>query len=99
MFPLVKILKNKKMKNLFNKYYIAFFYLCSTFVVFAEPGDGNDTNDLENVDAVAAPINDYLWVLALAGLILIFLKLKAAQSKKNQFINLPVLENPKINQF
>jgi hypothetical protein len=68
-------------------------------VVFAEPGDGNDTNDLENIDAVAAPINDYLWVLALAGLILIFLKLKAAQSKKNQFIHLPVLENPKINQF
>jgi hypothetical protein len=86
------------MKNLFNKYYIAFFYLCSTFVVFAEPGDGNDTNDLENVDAVAAPINDYLWVLALAGLILIFLKLKAAQSKKNQFINFAVLEDQKISR-
>ncbi|MBA4320079.1 MAG: hypothetical protein C0412_16895, partial [Flavobacterium sp.] len=55
--------------------------------------------DLENIDAPAAPINDYVWVLALAGLIFIFLKLKAAQSNKNQFINLPVLENPKINQF
>ena len=87
------------MKNLFNKYHVALFCLCSNFMLFAEPGDGNDTNDLENVDAVAAPINDYLWVLALAGLLLIFLKLKAAQSKKNQFINLPVLENPKINQF
>ena len=87
------------MKNQFNKYYIAFFCLCFNFVLFASPGDGNDTNDLENVDAVAAPINDYLWVLALAGLIFIFLKLRAAQSKKNQFINLPVLENPKINQF
>ena len=86
------------MKNLFNKYYIAFCYLFSTFVLFAEPGDGNDTNDLENVDAVAAPINDYLWVLASAGLILIFLKLKAAQSKKNQFINLPVLEDQKISR-
>jgi len=37
---------------------------------------------LENVDAVAAPINDYLWVLALAGLFFIFLKLQVAQNKE-----------------
>ena len=37
---------------------------------------------MENIDAVAAPINDYLWDLALAGLIFIFLKLKAAQNKE-----------------
>jgi len=42
----------------------------------------NYTNDLENVDAVAAPINDYLWVLALAGLFFIFLKLQVAQNKE-----------------
>ena len=83
------------MKNLFNKYYIAFFYLCSNFVLFAEPGDGNDTNDLENVDAVAAPINDYIWILALVGLIFVFLKLKAAQNKEMQFMNIPVLDVPK----
>lgn len=80
------------MKNLFNKYYVAFFYLCSTFVVFAEPGDGNDTNDLENVDAVAAPINDYLWVLALAGLIFVFMKLKSVKIKMDQSKNMIPLE-------
>lgn len=83
------------MKNQFTKYYIAFFYLCSSFMLFAEPGDVNDTSDLEIVDTPAAPINDYLWVLALAGLMLIFLKMKAAQSKKIQLINLPVLEDQK----
>lgn len=87
------------MKNLFNKYYIAFFCMCSNFVLFAEPGDGNDTNDIENVDAVAAPINDYLWILALAGLIFIFLKLKATQNREVQFIDIPVLEQQKINQL
>lgn len=62
----------------------------SNFVLFAEPGDGTTTNDMENIDAVAAPINDYLWVLALAGLIFIFLKLKAAQNREVQFIDLTV---------
>jgi hypothetical protein len=70
------------MKNLFNKYYIAFFYICSNFMLFAEPGTGNDTGDLENVDAPAAPINDYLWILALIGIIFIFMKLKAIQVNK-----------------
>ena len=65
-------------------------------MLFAEPGDVNDTSDLEIVDTpAAAPINDYLWVLALAGLMLIFLKMKAAQSKKIQLIILPVLEDQK----
>ena len=80
------------MKNQFNKYSIALFCLCSNLVLFVEPGIGNDTNDLENVDAPAAPINDYLWVLALAGLIFIFIKLKA---HSRQFDNLAVLENQK----
>jgi hypothetical protein len=80
------------MKNQFNKYYIALFCLCSNFMLFAEPGVGNDTNDLENVDAPAAPINDYLWILALVGLIFVFMKLKA---HSRQFDNLAVLENQK----
>lgn len=91
--------KNEKMKNLLNIYYVTFFYMCSNFVVFAQPGGGNDTNDLENIDAPAAPINHYLWVLALAGLILIFLKLRTTRSKEIQFLNLPVVEDPKTNQF
>jgi len=70
------------MKKQFNFYYIAFFYLCTNFAVFAIPGAGNDSSDLESIDAPAAPINDYLWVLVLIGLILVFLQLKS-YSRKN----------------
>ena len=70
------------MKNQFKKYYIALFYFCSTSMLFAVPGDINDTSDLETVDAPAAPINDYLWILALVGIIFIFMKLKASKVKK-----------------
>jgi hypothetical protein len=82
------------MKKQFNKYYIAFFLLCSNFVLFAQPGSGNDTSDLENADAPAAPINDYLWVLALVGLVFVFIKLKAYS---RQFDNLSVVDDQKIS--
>lgn len=70
------------MKNQFNKYYIALFYFCSTFMLFAQVGAENDTSNLETVDTPAAPINDYLWILALVGIIFIFMKLKASQVKE-----------------
>jgi hypothetical protein len=68
--------------------------LCSNFALFAQLGTGNDTNDLENADTPAAPINDYLWILALVGLVFVFLKLK---SYSRQFDNLTVLEKSKIS--
>jgi hypothetical protein len=74
------------MKNNVLKYYIAAFYLCSTFILFAQPGDGNGgTGDgaLEGADApAAAPIDNYVWVLALVGLMFVFMKLRAIQNKK-----------------
>ena len=74
------------MKNNVLKYYITAFYLCSNLVLFAQPGDGNGgTGDeaLEGTDApAAAPIDDYVWVLALVGLLFVFLKLRAVQNKK-----------------
>jgi len=72
------------MKNNLLKYYIAAFYLCSNFVLFAQPGTGNDAGDLEGADAPAAPIDNYLWVLALLGLIYVFIKLRTIQNKKIQ---------------
>jgi len=84
----------KKMKKEFNKYYIVFFFLCSNFALFAQPGSGNGTGDLETVDAPAAPINDYVWILALVGLIFVFKKMK---SYSRQFDNPAVLENQKIS--
>jgi hypothetical protein len=69
------------MKNNFLKYYIAAFYLCSTFMLFAQPGDGNGgTGDgaLEGGGDTtpAAPIDDYLWVLALITLVFVYLKFR-----------------------
>lgn len=58
--------------------------MCSNFIIFAQPGSGNGTGDLEGTDAPTAPINDYMWILVLAGLIFVFLKYKS-YSKKIQF--------------
>jgi hypothetical protein len=81
------------MKKKFNKYYIAFFYLCANFVLYADPGSGNETDDLESVDAPTSPIDDYIWFLAIIGLIYIFLKLRALNTKENKFNNSPILED------
>lgn len=71
------------MKNTLLKYYIAAFYLCSTFVTFAQPG-GNDTGGgLEDGDP-AAPIDDYVWVLAIVGLVFVFMKFRAIQKSRIQ---------------
>lgn len=64
------------MKNNVLKYYIAAFYLCATFVTFAQPGDGSTGDPLEGSDP-AAPIDDYVWVLALIGLAFVFLKCRS----------------------
>jgi hypothetical protein len=65
------------MKNNVLKYYIATFYLCSTFVTFAQPGTDDDTGGLEGGDTPAAPIDGYVWVLAALGLVYVFLRLRA----------------------
>ncbi len=72
------------MKKNILKYWIVIFCLCSNFVLFAQPGTGNDTGNLEGGDTPAAPIDNYLWVLALVGLIFVFMKLRAIENKKIQ---------------
>jgi hypothetical protein len=71
------------MKKILKKYYIVFFFLSSNFMLFAQPGTGNGTGDLEGTDAPAVPINDYIWLLALTGLIFVFLKLYSISKKLN----------------
>jgi hypothetical protein len=74
------------MKKNLLKYYIATFYLCSTFVMFAQtdPGTGGVDNGDGSGDVTpgAAPIDDYVWVLALVGLLFVFIKFRAIQNKK-----------------
>ena len=62
------------MKNTLLKYYIAAFYLCSTFVMFADPGTGTDDSTPLESDEAPLPIDDYIWVLAVLGLIFVFMK-------------------------
>ena len=74
------------MKNTALKYYIAAFYFCSTFVLVAQPGSGNGGEGdagLEAEDAQAAPIDDYVWVLAAIGLIYVFLRIQAFAKQEN----------------
>ncbi|QBN17873.1 hypothetical protein [Flavobacterium nackdongense] len=76
------------MKNNVLKYYIATLCFCCTFIAFAQPGDGNGgTGDgaLEGGGDTTptAPISDYLWVLALVGLVFAVLKLRTLY--KNDF--------------
>lgn len=76
------------MKNNVLKYYITAFYFCSTFVLFAQPGDGNGgTGDggLEGGGDTTpgAPIDDYLWFLGLAALAIVFCSLRLYTKKEN----------------
>jgi hypothetical protein len=59
------------MKNSVSKYSLAAFCLCLNFVAFAQPGSGSDTGNLENPDPSVAPIDDYIWVLVILGIILV----------------------------
>jgi len=84
------------MKNKILKYYIATFYFCSTFVLFADPGsETDDAITLESTDSEALPINDYIWVLALTGLVFVFLKFKDFQEKKAATILLTPVNSKK----
>jgi hypothetical protein len=67
------------MKTNLLKYYIAAFYFCSTFVLFAQPGDQSDGAPLEGDGDTtpAASIDDYVWVLLAIGLVYVFLRLRA----------------------
>lgn len=64
------------MKNKVLKYYITAVFFCSTIVLFAQPGDGANGDPLEGGDP-AAPIDDYVWVLALVGLFSVLMKFRS----------------------
>jgi hypothetical protein len=72
------------MKKNLIKYYIVAFYLCSTFVMFAQtdPGTGGGVENDGSSDTTPMPIDDYAWVLALVGLLIVFMKFRAIQKNK-----------------
>jgi hypothetical protein len=73
------------MKNNLLKYYIAAFYFASTVILFAqtEPGVTDEAGTMEGGE-VAAPIDNYVWVLALVGLVTVFMKFRAMYKNKIQ---------------
>lgn len=52
-------------------------------MAFAQPGTNDDSSGLEGAETPAAPIDDYVWVLALVGLIFVFMKLRAFYHQGN----------------
>ncbi len=69
-------------KNLLQYFYIAVFYLCSTLMVFAQDPDGGTGIEGDGDSTPAAPIDNYLWVLALLGLLLAFIWFRSIQNNK-----------------
>jgi hypothetical protein len=73
----------KKMKNIVLKFYITVLFFCSTTLLFAQPGDtGDGSEGLEGSDAAAAPIDNYIWVLAIVGILFVIIKFRAIQANK-----------------
>ncbi|QBN19532.1 hypothetical protein [Flavobacterium nackdongense] len=71
------------MKNRLLKFYIAAFCFCSTSILFAQPGTDDTGGGLESPDAPAAPIDDYVGILALVGLSYVLIKVRANHKPKN----------------
>ena len=73
------------MKNNLVKYYIAAVYLCSTVLLFAQPGTGGDgTGGLDGDGDVTpgAPIDDFIPILAIIGIVIVFMRFRALKAKQ-----------------
>lgn len=65
-------------KNLLKYYYIVALYLCSTLTLFAQALPDETDGDT----TPAAPIDDYVWVAALVGLLFVFMWFRSVQNKR-----------------
>lgn len=74
------------MKKIASKLYIIAFYLCSTFVMFAqEPGEettGGNSLDADTDTTPGAGIDHYVLLLAVVGMIFVFMKFRALQKNR-----------------
>lgn len=70
------------MKKILSKSYITLFFLFATFILFAQPGTGSP-DGLEEPDAApAAPIDNYILLLAIVAIIFAFMRFRAIQANK-----------------
>jgi hypothetical protein len=76
------------MKNNVLKFYITAIYFCSTVMLFAQPGSGSNNGGIDDSGASdttpGAPIDDYVWVLALVGLVFVYMKFRSIQKNRIQ---------------
>ena len=72
------------MKNNLLKFYTLAFYFASTFILFAQetPGVTDEEGTMEGGE-VATPIDDYVWVLAVIGLLFVFYRLRSFAQQRN----------------
>lgn len=76
----------KNISNHFIQFFIFSFVLLSNVIMYGQPGDTDGTLEgLEGDDALpaAAPIDDYLWLLMLVGLVFVFFKYRAYLKQQN----------------
>lgn len=71
------------MKNILSKAYVVLFFLLVSFITFAAelPGDEADGDSIEGAD-VPMPIRDYVWILALLGILFVFIKFREIHKRK-----------------
>lgn len=69
------------MKKYIASLYTLFFTLLFSITSFAQ-GDFGDPVDPDPLDTPAAPINDYLWVLILVGLVFVFFKYRSHSKRQ-----------------
>lgn len=73
------------MKNNLLEYYITVVFFFSTVALCAQPGSGSDTDPLEGADQpLYGPIDSYVWILAVVGLLFVFMKFRANYKNKIQ---------------
>lgn len=74
------------MKNILVKTYSTVLFFFSSFILFAAPalGDESDTGDLESAEASPAPINGKLFILIIAGIIFAYCTFRDSQKKATE---------------
>lgn len=63
------------MKKFITRNSLLVLMLLVSTLTFAQ-GDFDDENDINPLDEPAAPISDYIWVLAVIGLVYVFYKMR-----------------------
>jgi hypothetical protein len=74
------------MKTNLLKYYIVLAFFFSSVMLFAQPGDNDAAGTMEDTtddSTGAAPIDDYVLILALVGSAFVFFTMKAYTKKGN----------------